>query len=292
MQKHLWNGKFFIHQLHLNHNGADNLENERLSLSNSYDMNRGVTSYEQNVKIISEYIERGKKLGAFAEWLTLDPPYEDFPAWMNKILKKHSYVNGAVAPFVAGELAKAAFRNGMEEYGYSILTRVYELYKKDGYLQFTYHPTEMDDEQSGPSGWGSAAILNAIDEGLAGIIDTDVQYRKMRFAPCWPVSDYDELRYISGYELGKVRIDVRYRLCEEGILYQLEAPSEEIDCHIYIPQNKECDFVTINGEKIEVNNTLIGNSKYVDFALSAEKFERNDHGYAKNHIYKIEIYFK
>lgn len=292
INKYLWNGKYFIHQLHLNHKGADDLESERLSLSNSYDMNRGVTTYEQNVKIISEYIERGEKVGAFAEWITLDPPYEDFPAWKNNILEKYTYVNGAIAPFVAGELAKAAFRNGMERYGFSILKRIYDLYKKDGYLKFTYHPIERDDYQSGPSGWGSAAILNAIDEGLAGILDTDVQYRTMRFAPCWPATEYDELRYVTGYELGKVRIDTRYRLCDEGILYQLECPSEEIDCHIYIPEGKECDYVTVNGEKISVENVTIGESKYIDFKLSGFGYERDGRGYAKNRIYKIEIYFK
>jgi glycogen debranching enzyme len=44
--KHLWNGRFFIHQLHLNHKGLDELEGERLSLSNTYDINRGLTDTE------------------------------------------------------------------------------------------------------------------------------------------------------------------------------------------------------------------------------------------------------
>ncbi len=42
MFRYLWNGKFFMHQLHLNHDGVDQMENERLSLSNTYDINRGV----------------------------------------------------------------------------------------------------------------------------------------------------------------------------------------------------------------------------------------------------------
>lgn len=291
MMKYLWNGKFFIHQLHLNHNGADNLENERLSLSNSYDINRGVTDYEETVKIINEYIERGKKTGAFAEWLTLDPPYEFFPAWMNNNVGKGNYVNGGVAVFVAGELAKAAFKNGMEKYAYSILARVYELYKENGFLQFTYHPTQKNGQQHGPSGWGSSAVLSAIDEGLAGIVDTDVQYRTMQFAPCWPASDYDELRYITGYELGKVRIDTRYRLCDEGLLYQLETPSEKVDCHIYLPEGKKCSYITLNGDKIDFSTVKIGNSHYVDFVIDGSEYTRNSDGYAINNKYKIEIYF-
>ena len=60
--KHLWNGKFFIHQLHLNHDGADDKENIRLSLSNTYDMNRGVTNLEESGKIIEEYTNASKSL--------------------------------------------------------------------------------------------------------------------------------------------------------------------------------------------------------------------------------------
>ena len=47
MFRYLWNGDFFIHQLHIGHDGADNLENERLSLSNTYDINRGITNIEE-----------------------------------------------------------------------------------------------------------------------------------------------------------------------------------------------------------------------------------------------------
>lgn len=291
INKYLWNGKFYIHQLHLNHSGEDELENERLSLSNAYDMNRGITTYEQNIKIINEYIKRGEKTGAFAEWLTLDPPYEKFPAWQNEYVKKGSYVNGGVAPFVAGELAKAAFRNGMEKYAYGILTRIQKLYKENGFLQFTYNPHSLKGEQNGPSGWGSAAVLSAIEEGLAGITDTDVQYRKMRFAPCWPVSDYDELRYITGYELGKVRIETRYSRFEEGLLYDLISPSSEIDCHIYLPEGKKLKYVTVNGEKIDAVNSFIGESSYADFKLKGEAFKRDSSGFAVNHTYKIEIFF-
>ena len=45
--------------------------------------------------------------GAFAEWFTIDPPYS--PSFM--MYKPGQYVNGAVSPFTAGELAKGAFAN-------------------------------------------------------------------------------------------------------------------------------------------------------------------------------------
>ncbi len=122
MFKHLWNGRFFIHQYHLNHTGADDLERTWLSLSNAYDINRGVTDLKQAQSIIDEYISRRKTTEAFAEWFSIDPPYENFNRH-----KAGKYVNGAISPFTAGELAKAAFNNGYEEYGWDIITRFIEL---------------------------------------------------------------------------------------------------------------------------------------------------------------------
>lgn len=76
--KHLWNGKFFVHQFCIGHDGIDNLESERMSLSLSYDINRGITDIEQSRLIIAEYIKHRKTTDNFAEWFTVDPPYEIF----------------------------------------------------------------------------------------------------------------------------------------------------------------------------------------------------------------------
>ena len=92
--KHLWNGRFFIHQLHINHEGIDHLENERLSLSNTYDMNRGLTSVEQSRSIIEEYMARKERTSCAAEWFTIEPPYEKF-----LIYDAGRYVNGALSYF-------------------------------------------------------------------------------------------------------------------------------------------------------------------------------------------------
>ena len=135
MFNYLWNGKFFIHQLHLNHSGVDGKENERLSLSNTYDINRGVTDLAQSRSIIEEYRSRKETTSLFAEWFTVDPPYEQFAAF-----KKGKYVNGAISPFTAGELAKAAFNSGYEEYGWDIVCRFMKLIERDGTPYFLYYP--------------------------------------------------------------------------------------------------------------------------------------------------------
>lgn len=269
MFKYLWNGKFFIHQLHLGHNGADNLENERLSLSNTYDMNRGVTDVEHSRKIIEEYMERRKTTDYFAEWFSIDPPYESFIGY-----KPGQYVNGAISPFTAGELAKAAFNNGYEEYGWDIITRFMKLVERDKTAYFLYDTDSAPQPEGGPSAWGAAALISAIDEGLAGINDIGVNYDEILFAPKFPVTHYTELRYITGYEVSNTLVDVRYILKAAGMRYDIYSPAKKITAHIYMPKNKSCGRLLVNGKEKHFKTVTVGASEYIDFNITDNSDEK------------------
>ena len=263
MFKYLWNGRFFIHQLHLNHCGVDNLESKRLALSNPYTINRGVTDPAQARSIIETYLERKKTTHYFAEWFSIDPPYENFIGY-----KPGEYVNGAISPFTAGELAKAAFNNGYEEYGWDIISRFMKLVERDGAPYFLYNVDSTPQPEGGPSAWGAAASISAVDEGLAGINDIGVNYDEIYFSPKFPVTYYTELRYITGYEVSNSIVDVRYILKDTGMRYDVYSPARKIIAHILLPKEKSCLKLWVDECDTEYKITNIGNSKYVDFELT------------------------
>lgn len=270
MLKYLWNGNFFIHQKHINHNGLDDKENIRLSLSNTYDINRGVTNVEQSRKIIEEYLRRRKTTNAFAEWFSIDPPYNNFH---NN--KPGHYVNGSISPFTAGELALAAFENGYEEYAWDIIQRLMEICEKEKSISFLYSPTGKERENAtGPSGWGAASILNAIDEGLAGVKDEDCLYKVIRFSPRFTVTDYTELRYFTGYECSWKMIDVRFVLTDKGLRYDLYSEAEQVNAHILMPKGKACRHFYVNGQEHTFQTTCVGTSTYADASVKGEKYLR------------------
>lgn len=264
--KHLWNGNFFIHQLHLNHNGLDELEGERLSLSNTYDINRGLTDIEQSRSIIREYMTRRERTICFAEWFSIDPPYEKFFKYT-----PGRYVNGAISPFTAGELAKAAFNNGYEEYGWDIIQRFIKLVERDGTTYFLYDTDGKPQPEGGPSAWGAAALISAVDEGLAGINDVGVNYDEIFFAPKFPVTYYTELRYLTGYEVSGAMVDVRYVLTDEGMRYDVYSPAKKITSHILLPKGKKCKKLLIDGEEASFETELVGESSYINFITQASK---------------------
>lgn len=268
MFRYLWNGSFFIHQLHINHEGLDHLENERLSLSNPYDINRGVTDLESSRKIIEEYIRRRNVCESFSEWFSIDPPYDKFLFY-----EKGGYVNGAISPFTAGELAKAAFNNGYEEYGWDIITRFMKLVERDNAVYFLYHPDSTPQPDGGPSAWGAAALISAVDEGLAGINDVGVNYDEILFSPKFPVTHYTELRYLTGYEVSGAIVDVRYILKDNGMRYDVYSPAKKIKAHILMPKNKLCRKLLVNGCETNFEKVNAGTSEYIDFTIcgNAEK---------------------
>lgn len=260
MFKHLWNGTYFIHQLHLGHKGSDEKESVRLSLSNTYDINRGVCTLEQAQSVIDEYQTRRKTTDAFAEWFSIDPPYTNFCNW-------GEYINGAISPFTAGELAKAAFNNGREKYAWDILTRFQQVVKREGEVYFLYNRKDGKANMTGggPSAWGAAAVLSAIDEGLAGMKDLGCKYEEIFFAPRWPVTDYTELRYVTGYEVSHVWVDVRYVLKQNGLRYVVYSPAKKINAHILLPDNKTCTRLRVNRQDAKFTPVKVGESSYVDF---------------------------
>ena len=211
--------------------------------------------------VVAEYKARRKTTKGFSEWFTIDPAYS--PAF--KGCKPGQYVNGALSPFTAGELAKGAFECGEEAYGWDILDRVAKMVKRDGgKLYFLYNPSTGKPQGGGPSAWGAAAILSAVDEGLAGVQDLDAQYRTMRFAPRWAVTPFMEGRYLTGYEASHKTVDVRWIFTDKGFRYHLRSPATKVSAHLLVPVGKTPKALLVNGVETPFALSTVGESRYVD----------------------------
>lgn len=267
-----WNGKFYTHQIHLNHQGAPGVdEREILSLSNTYDINRGLPDHEQAVSIIREY-KRRKELTKgtyFAEWFSVHPPYPLFKAheWM----KPGTYINGGVAGFVAGELAKAALWHGEEDYGVDILRRVAEKVKQDGEIGFLYTP-DGKDQGGGPKGWSASAVISAIIEGLAGINDLHKLLRKTIIAPRWISAGEKMAKVFAQYGPSDAYLGYIFKHKEDENIIEMEIFSSGTipQFHILLPKGRTVDKVKVDGKVVQYKETKIEDSSYCDFALNEQ----------------------
>lgn len=93
----------------------------------------------------------------------------------------------------------------------------------------------------------------------------------MTFAPRFTVTDYNELRYFTGYELSGAMVDVRFVIKDEGMRYDLYSPADKISAHILLPEGKDCKKLLINGEEAEFDSVKIKDSAYVDFVITDNK---------------------
>jgi hypothetical protein len=276
-----WNGRYYDHwvpidPLEVDQGGVDGTK--VLSLSNPYDINRGLPDHEQAAAIIRQYIRLREELKDthFAEWVSV------YPYWPNGFhsLGPGEYVNGGIILIVAGELAKAAFHHGFEAYGADIVERVHGLME-------SYRPGESDGrrergspvpcsyEPSGkvsygiPDGWAHGAVMSAIMEGLCGVRDVSTAFGHARIEPRWVAAGVTEAAATARYGASDGYVSYRFEHDTEArrIAVVATGSGSRFDYHVLLPAGAEPARVTVNGEEIAYQTSVVEQSGYVDFTL-------------------------
>jgi hypothetical protein len=228
-----FNGRYYTHQILLQPVETGVREEDILSLSNTYDINRGLPTHEMAVRILDEYQARRKLRQAthFAEWFSIDPPY---PMFFRYAAGK--YINGGIASFVAGELAKAALNEGREDYGADILNRVAEKVAKDGAIYFLY-TTDGKNQGGGPSGWGAAAVISALVEGLAGIRDDATLFKEVTVSPRFLAAGLNQATVCARYgpSGAYASIDYDHRPAGQTIHIRLAGVADKTRLRVLLP---------------------------------------------------------
>ncbi len=240
-----------------------------LSLSNPYDINRGVTDQQQAAGIIREYMDLREKLKGqyFAEWVSV------YPFWPKGFsgVEAGTYVNGGVLTIVAGELAKAAFQHGFEAYGADILGRLQAMMaQQGGRLACAYKPDGTLTEGI-PDNWGQAAVMSAMMEGLCGLRDDSVAFRDARIEPRWAAAGVTDATATARYgaSSGYVAYRFQHDPAAGRIAITPAGSGQHFRFHVLLPQGAAAKSVTLAGKAVAFRQTTVESSPYVDFELSA-----------------------
>jgi hypothetical protein len=270
-----FNGRFYTHHVHLvpvTIPGFD--ESRQLSLSNPIDINRGLPTHEMAVSILQEYRERGQTTGAFAPWFTIDPPFPDGMFGDEKIVGG-AYCNGGIMPLVGGDLARAAFEHGFEEFGLRQLL-IYEELTRNNESYLWYFPggrhstieTSTSPDASPTDGWGSSAMIYALMEGLAGVVDEAALFRHVRLSPRWVVAGCSEVDVCAAYGPSGASVEYHYTHDAARRVIELEIRGGGIiDVHLMLPAGTHCTRLQIGGRKAAHLNRKVHTSSYVDARL-------------------------
>jgi len=280
--RHCWNGRYYDHwvpvtPLELDQGGVDGCK--VLSLSNPYDVNRELPEHDKCVSIINEYrrLRRELKDTHFAEWLSV------YPCWPKGFggVKADDYVNGGIIIIVAGELAKAAFHHGFEEYAVDIVDRVNVLLQKhwesakggdDRARRFTFPCTYTPSGETShgiPDNWAQAAVMSAMMEGLCGLRDESVCFRHARIEPRWVAARVTEATATARYGASDGYATYRFRHDPSARRIEITATGsgDRFDFHVLLPPGTKAEEVRRAGEALRFENSTVEDSPYADFSI-------------------------
>lgn len=261
---YLWNGRFFRHFLPLDpvDYGVD--ETFQMSLSNAYALNRGILDFAERRSVIDSYrAMREKYKGELDDFRNLEPPYPCF-----KGMKPGAYVNGAIAPFVAGQLALGAFETGMEEYGVDILKRMGRKMLRDGKIAFLYD-WNGGDIGGGPRCWCGAELMHAECAGLAGVADNDRLFRDVTLSPRFAAAREPEAHVRLEYAASGAAVEYHFSADYERkrIRFELLSSHDRALLRLHLPG--EAAAAQRNGVPAEFCAERVGGSRYAVLGIAA-----------------------
>ena len=262
-----WNGRFFRHFVAERPDwkapGVD--ESTQLSLSNAYALNRGVLSAAMIQQVLDTYYERGRSNGGIGlPWYSIDPP---FPAGSYGLAGRKGelpgeYVNGGLLPLVGGELARSAFGNNLEAFGFDTLNHYAVLINRFGGSYLWYYPTGQPGI-SGPDtlavdGWGSSAMLGALMEGAAGIVDTGFAYKAAKITPRWGFSPVRQAYVVARYPASQAYVAYRWQQSARRIEMHTTGTATFATVNIPIPdETPDTATLTIDGVVQQTNGIAV-----------------------------------
>ena len=265
----LYNGRFYTH-FHaltpLDVPGVDAAE--QLSLSNPMAITRGMATHEMAVAILAEYRRRRTSTGAFAEWFSIDPPFPT-GAFGDERLVPGSYINGGVMPLVGGEIARAAFAHGAEDYGLATLRQYAALVEATGETYLWYFPdgrpstveTSTSPDAEPTDGWGASAMLDAFVGGLCGIADAGHSFQTVTCAPRWAATDEAEADVRLEYAASGAGFGYRYTRDADTLRLEVDADAD-VDLRLLVPAGTRPLGMTWDGKAIPVAYERVEDSTY------------------------------
>lgn len=271
-----WNGKYYAHFIPIDpvpsHIKTDPIH--ALSLSNTYDMNRGAPTREMAASIINAYREVEKKTSSesVAAWFGIYPPIEPhFGRYKTGV-----YMNGAVLPLVGGELTKAAFQNGEEEFAMEQLKKLELIMNRNNrVLPGCVNTDGTAQEEAIPNEWGQAAFVNALVEGLAGVVDKNILFREVEISPRWIFADVNQVTVNVGYgnEGGQVTYTYSFDPVSKKIGISTKGSFGKAILRIPLPSQFRLAAMTVDGKKVVPSVEYVNSSRYITTPLKGSNHQ-------------------
>jgi hypothetical protein len=178
---------------------------------------------------------------------------------------------------VGGELARAAFEHGMEDYGVDILRRYYRMVSESHETCFAYFASDpkVSAGHHPGNGWGAAVMIHALVEGLAGIQDEASLHREVRVSPRWMAAGVQQAQCCARYAASNTYFAYNYRHdpATREIVIAVAGSGANARFHVLLPHGAVPRQVTCGGKRADCKSVVVEKSPYVDFSADVADAE-------------------
>jgi hypothetical protein len=122
-----------------------------------------------------------------------------------------------------------------------------------------------------PNCWGAAALVFALIEGLAGVKDTGIAFKKASISPRWSAAEVNEATISVRYPAsrGYVRYDYRYDPASRRVGIAFTGSAEEVELAILLPEGLRVKSARLDGSEVSTRSETIETSAYVHIKSSS-----------------------
>ncbi len=118
-----------------------------------------------------------------------------------------------------------------------------------------------------PDMWGSAAVVYALLEGLAGIVDDGVAFDRVRLSPRWDAADIDEVTASAVYPSSKGYCRYQYMRDKNNLTLRVAGNGEQLSCALLLPAGRSVKRLRCNGIAQEPRVHSVEASLYLSVQL-------------------------
>lgn len=275
--KLLWDGTKFLHHYHIDkidHGDFD--ESKQLAMGNTWAVTRGFANPGQAMSVIDEYRRRQKETGDAFPWWSLQPGYPDsLKYWKDPFRLQGGYANGGLMPWVGGELCRGAFQNGREDYGVELLRQYSEHLRKTGGAKVWYWPDGTPGfrtvNEVNYAGWGMAQWVQALEEGLAGIVDESAVLRDVEVSPRWLATGLKEAEASFRYAASEGYFSYQWKCGEKWQEISYSGSGNKLKLRMLVPRDAKAVKASLDGREVGYEIEMAGTSWYVCISAGARQ---------------------
>ncbi len=118
-----------------------------------------------------------------------------------------------------------------------------------------------------PENWGAAAVVYALIEGLAGIVDEGTTFDRVKLVPRWSAADVKQALACAKYEASGGYVRYKYAVAEDRLRMQLTGCAEAMTIELLVPEGHKAKALLVDGAETEFNGKIVESSAYVCFTL-------------------------